>query len=99
MLKDRVSAGLKILGIYFSIIAFEKVLLLGLTFYFRQLELKQSAAYMGQAASPMAQAAVIRQGVGYISGAVFYLIAAILCIKFTSVLVGFCVGSEGGKSA
>jgi hypothetical protein len=99
MLKDRVSAGLKILGVYFSIIAFEKILLLGLTLYFRQLELKQATAYMGQATSPMAQAAVLRQGIGYISGAVFYLLAALICIKFTSVLVGFCVGSESGKTA
>lgn len=94
MLKDRISAGVKIIGVYFLFVGLEKVLSLSLSLFFLREESRQASAYLGQAAASMSRFAIPRQSLSFAAGALFYLLAALLCLKATSWFVRICAGAQ-----
>ena len=95
-LKERVSAGLKIIGFYFFFVALERLISLGLSLYFLREDTKQGAAYLGQIATSTGRLAITRQGAWLRLRRPVLPRGGLICIKLTPALVRICVGPSSG---
>ncbi|HET6330234.1 MAG TPA: hypothetical protein VFF76_05535 [Holophagaceae bacterium] len=99
MLNDRVSAGIKILGVYFFVLGFEKLIGLISALITVQYESKQFSTYLGAPSTSFAYAAATHQAISYLTSMLFFFASAFLCIKFTSMLTRLCGADAPNQSA
>lgn len=98
MLNERVSAGIKILGIYYLFAGFERLFGLASAVMALRDESKQMNTYLGAPSSSFTHVFAHQQFVTYLAISAFYFVAAFLCIKLTPSLTRLSGASDPDKS-
>jgi hypothetical protein len=90
MANDRVSAGIKILGVYFLVFGFEKLVGLVSALVVLSGKSNRMPSYLGAPSDSLLFVAAKHQAIDYLIYSAFFFVAALVCIKFTPMLSRLC---------